>query len=274
MSWVAEIPVKQWPAALVLAVCAALCSGFAQLELRRLNATYSGVIALINAQLATLLTIPALSPPLVTGISGVSMLIVLAVNYLSTADKLDCCFNVSGVLIVAGIMLMMIDVSLDSSPSTHTAPQWLYTMFIALAALNTAAGIACSMAIASSVARHVIRICAGFHDAVTTSIVYMVFAREGDIKFLALLPFSGLFGIFLTRTSLTVNSIAFHMPIAFVAYNLAIWFAAPAVTSMNVHATGLSIAGAAICTLAVVPLLATIPAASKAHAKDSVRRPA
>lgn len=260
MAWLSLLAVQQWRVAVCLLIVANLCSGFSQLEIRRNVVRNAGILALVFAQLSELMVIPKLSPPLVTGISGVAMLIVLGFGLRE--EKTLPCFYASGAMIVTGIMLISIDVSITRMPG-RPHNQTAFDSFIVFAVLNALAGFACTYFPLACISKRYIKIACGIHDVVTTSLVYMSLSHDGDARFLLLLPVSALYGIFLQRSSLRVNSISHHMPISYVVYNIGIWLATPAIQEMAVHGGAMSYIGGAICTVSVVPLLAINPAQAK-----------
>ncbi|MGB0550764.1 MAG: hypothetical protein ACPGR8_16705 [Limisphaerales bacterium] len=253
MGWINYVPVQSWPLAMGLAIFAEICNGFAQLEIRRGILPNTGLIALMFAQLGSLMAVPALSPPLVTGISGFAVLLVVSVAY--KADKTGGYTIAFAGLLVLGVLLVALDVAVNGEQEAKPATDQAYTAFWVVSAICSVATATCTAYTNHAAARVLLMIGCGCQDVISTSLVYSALAPPGSPNMLPVLLASGIFGLYADRQSLRVNKLATHIATAFATYNTGIWLASPAISSMTIHGGPLSIVGGILCIGAAAPLL-------------------
>lgn len=255
MTVLGYLPVREWWGALVIAAVASLCSGRALIEIRKDDFKAIPVAALFFSQCAAVLSVPSLSPPLVTGVSGAAMCLVLISD--NAFAKSSWTPVAASCIIAAGVIMVAIDVEVTGkNQASGAAVNSQVAFWVVAGLLSLSSAIATAHLTWSRFAATWVMVGSGFQDVISTSLVYMCMSpQHSNAALLPLLLVSGLFGIYIARSSLTANAAAMHMSIAYAVYNFGVWFTAPAVTAMTIHGGPVSAVGGTLCVCAAILLI-------------------
>ena len=249
-SFVQYVRVSPWWLAALMALGASFFSGRAAVEIRQSTRIRGAMMSMVFADLTLLLCIPSLSPALVTSISGFSMITILL--FALGAERARTRVKLAGGLIAASVAVIAVDISVahDRVPS-DSRPDLEAAFWIVMASIGVLSAIS-SFLVHIPIFRRCLMVGCGFQSVTTMSLVYVLTA-PGPTHFdvIPVLMASAMFNLYLTRVSLSVNRLEWHLPIEFSVFNAGTWlFADRAIHAVTIHGGVASIVATCVCVSA------------------------
>lgn len=249
MSFLLYVGVNPWQLAAIMAVATTFLSGLASVEVRQHRIKpWWALMAVMFADSVMLLVIPALSPALVTTISGVGMVTII---WLAAGEDVPKAIKISAAIISLAVITIAIDLhfSGDTLPSVPTKSQQaaFWVIMAILASFTAMSTLLIKGKDTHPLVKTAVIIGKGLTSATNTALVYTIM-KGGKAELIPVLICGAMFDIYVLEKSLSVNLISHHMPIDFCVYQFAVWLSAPAVADMTYHGG----AGAAVGTVFAV----------------------
>lgn len=240
----AAIRVSPWYLAAAMAVVASVLSGMATIEVRRRTATLPAMAALMACDFCVLLCAPSLPPAMVTAIAGVGVVFVVAGGWV---DNPKPAIRVAAVVIVIAVVAIAIDTHTQSPEPSSTpgaAARSALWGIIGIAGVGTATATIVGKTGKNPIAAVIMIVGAGIQAVGTLALVYMVM-QTGNAAAIPALAASALFQMYVLQSSLKINALYRHMPLAYAVWQIGVLLSAPAVTEMTYH-------GGVVTTLATL----------------------
>lgn len=247
-----HVHVAPIPLAAVLAIVASFANGFATVEIRGAKRVRAATCALMAADVALLLCIPQLPPVMVTCISGISMSVVVWLSRDDTPKVVD---KVAACIVALSVVLVAIDHALAGEPTPKELNPTHQALFWAAVVLMPSLAGALTLFAQYRMAQYYIMFACGIQSVINVTLVYVLMAPPSRPAIIPVLAVNSLFGIYLTKTSLSVNKIHVHMPVVFAIYSAGIWASTPAVQAVDIHSSALSTFATVLCIIASAVVL-------------------
>lgn len=208
--------------------------------------------AVIVADLALMLCIPALSPPMVTSISGLAMTLVL---WMTEADNPKRSVRYGGFAIIAAVVAIAIDHSVSGTNEPEDPSEAYEALFWGCAVIFPAIAGVASQELKYRAARLYVIVACGMQSVINVALVYILMGVPSRPAVIPVLIINALFAMYLTQRSLSVNALHLHMPVVFAVYSLGVWVCSPAIQAMTIHGGVVSTLASLVCVLASVGVL-------------------
>jgi hypothetical protein len=121
-------------------------------------------------------------------------------------------------------------------------------LFWSTVAISAMATMAASNYPESRPCRLYLMVGTGIQAVASLALAYVILS--GKPGFIPLLVASALLEMWMVKTSLRVNPLHAHLPMAFATWQMGVWISAPCVTAIQYHGTALTAVGTSITVLA------------------------